>query len=235
MKEILLLLKCLLTGLVNLEKNQIFHSDLKLENIIYSGKDKSYKFIDFGMSKLLPAGVKEFEISNVFVGGTKSYFSPEIENYFAVNNISKSEEKKPSKVFNTFSPYKYDLWSLGKISERLGGNKIPLILAKMLKIEWRERPSAQDMLEIVKKEISKLGATHLKIDEEMFLERIEDKKLEIHGMEILSGYERAERPAECLKMAKKFQEKYLKKFGHVITKDYADILVKLGKKKILMI
>jgi len=65
-----------------LEKNKVFHSDIKPQNIVY--KDGEIKIIDFGISRELKEKTLLYQIITSFgtkyIGGTYQYLPPEILN-----------------------------------------------------------------------------------------------------------------------------------------------------------
>ncbi|KAL4496340.1 hypothetical protein ABPG73_007790, partial [Tetrahymena malaccensis] len=76
-----------------LQQNNLMHSDVKPENILYDSQDKSFHLCDFGESKSFKEGTKTYEIK----GFTRKYAAP--------------ESLKEGSSFNV----KYDIYSLGII------------------------------------------------------------------------------------------------------------------------
>ena len=77
-EEVILFLKDITPGFKKLKKMGIYHSDIKLENIVYSKEEKKFKITEFGISNIIDTSQNGLvKISSVVKGGTRAYFSPE--------------------------------------------------------------------------------------------------------------------------------------------------------------
>ena len=86
----------ILLGIIELQEHNIFHLDLKLENIIISGNNK-IKIIDFGLSEISERSNKGGKyVTLEALCGTLGYFSPEM-------------------LLSLSATDKTDLWNLGII------------------------------------------------------------------------------------------------------------------------
>lgn len=108
----------LLAGVKFLHENQVFHRDLKIENILVTSK-KILKIIDFGLA------VTSNELTNLMCG-TPAYFSPQV--------MSRQ----------LYTPKAVDIWCLGIILFRLlfqqspFGGRLDLILEDKLTPEVKQ-------------------------------------------------------------------------------------------------
>jgi|SRR3990167_9818826 len=94
----------LIQGLMFLHSKEIYHLDIKAENIIYNTNTKTVKYIDFGLSC-----IKQYKC---IIGGTITYCPPEIMLLRLGKNVF--EEGRQHKIIYTTIMYdKCDIYSLG--------------------------------------------------------------------------------------------------------------------------
>ena len=85
-------MKEILEGLIQMHSHQVIHRDIKTENILLSNSG-TYKFFDFGISKIHEPGVTHQHTKNVV---TRCYRPPEI--FFGERN---------------YNGQAVDMWSVG--------------------------------------------------------------------------------------------------------------------------
>lgn len=143
-----------------LQENRIYHSDIKLANIVYSESANKFLIIDFGVSNIFPidndptdvaSSPDETQMACIIRGGTNRYNSPEKAAFL---NSNDSEE--------LFNPFKCDMWALGVCVQEMCGidptkEQTPAIIDHplLLKIlnglkqtEWRNRYDALRLCKI---------------------------------------------------------------------------------------
>lgn len=167
-KEIENLLVSLLSGLLYLRTQRIFHGDLKPSNIL-SNDYKSYKIADFGSA--FDFKEKDSNICGNFFVGTPNYWPPEFRTAF-LRNDSKAEYdvfkvdcfmmafsvliaimlKKPAEIYSLLQE-KNDIF---KEVESKYGKEIKSILKKMLKLDFKRRPCVLQLLLDYNKENKKI-------------------------------------------------------------------------------
>ena len=118
------ILKDLLNGLSCLHRapTVIIHHDIKLQNILVNFENETdlnnldlikatYKIADFGLSKYHPD-----EDSQIGIGGTSSYWSPEIRKFIVDNNKYKIQSDID---INDIENQAVDIWAIGVLAYRL--------------------------------------------------------------------------------------------------------------------
>ena len=150
-----------------LQELNIYHSDTKLQNLVYSKSKRKFLLIDFGVSKLVKFKPSEprsksnlVKIEDYATGGTNEYFSPEKKSFWDWRNGEQNDE------FNEpFDPFKCDMWSLGvciekmigvknygENSEKSKGKKFLLDILKNLKEkDWQRRFNALELHKYIEK------------------------------------------------------------------------------------
>lgn len=167
-KEIENLLVSLLSGLLYLRTQRIFHGDLKPSNILSNDRE-SYKIADFGSA--FDFKEKNSYICGNFFVGTPNYWPPEFRTAF-LRNDSKAEydvfkvdcfmmafsvliavmQRKPAEIYSQLQE-KNDVF---KEVESKYGKEIKTILKKMLKLDFKRRPCVLQLLLDYKKENKKI-------------------------------------------------------------------------------
>ena len=105
-----------------LQEVNIYHSDTKLTNLVYSKSKKKFLLIDFGVSKeIRPTDSKSktilVKIEDYANAGTKTFNSPEKQSYWIWLDL-----KKNGWEFNkVYDPFKCDMGSLGFCLEKMLG------------------------------------------------------------------------------------------------------------------
>ena len=118
------ILKDVLNGLSSLHRDPtvIIHHDIKLQNILVNFENETdlnnldlvkatYKIADFGLSKYHPN-----EDSQINIGGTSSYWSPEIRKFIVDNNKYKIQSDID---INDIENQAVDIWAIGVLAYRL--------------------------------------------------------------------------------------------------------------------
>ena len=235
-EEALMVIKSLAKAFTALQENRIYHSDIKLANIIYSGSAKKFIIIDFGLSCIIPSSqndysessLDEIEINKVIRGGTERYYSNEKALYMK-DEISGEE---------LFNPFKCDMWSLGVCLEimcDLGYSELktknPIfnqIVTGLKEVEWIERYDAKKLCEALNDQEN----TDITVIEKRFFEILKVKNYE-KNKELMELYGNANMPSEKLKIVMHYWNRFEKENEGEIYEEnweeFDDLLWKLGK------
>lgn len=152
-----------------LQELKIYHSDTKLQNIVFSKSKNKFIIIDFGVSKILPSNkINETKVEDFAKAGTPGYYSPEKESYFnwAKEQELKEDSNDPYETYpKNFNPYKCDMWSLGVCLEKMIGQKnnkdnfkilvgnefLKHIIEKLKEKDWMKRFDAFELYNYIEK------------------------------------------------------------------------------------
>jgi serine/threonine protein kinase len=233
-EEIIGFLKQIIPAYQELKKLDIYHSDTKLENIIYSKEKKGFIIIDFGVANIVRGDLSDgVKLSDFVRGGTKGYNSPEKKIYF-------DKEDKIEEVEDCFDPFKCDMWALGVCIKKMAGNidinsskgiLIEKIKYKLMETNWRVRYDVDDLAKLIHKE--NIVEINFEISEKKFLEKLEEERRK-NFSDMIDLFQKAYMPVEELKMAKLEKEDLEKRLGKLNdenSKEYELNLKHLGKKK----
>ena len=225
-----------------LQLNRIYHSDIKLENIVFSESTNKFLIIDFGVSNIVPEPKEnhsnfklypadEIELSSFIKGGTLAYFSP---------------EKKASDDYglfenDVFNPYKCDMWSLGVCLLKMCGLhpgqlgpffKHPLlneIVYGLTHHEWKSRFDAVRLAELIEK--AQIPFSDPEKVERSYLKILRENSLDAN-YELFEQYQTANMPHKTLELAERLIAVFEKKYDGRVDKDnrneYDELLLKLG-------
>ena len=119
-EKIINLLKGLASNLDLLHDDDIVHRDIKAENIMFSKTDKTFKFIDFGLSCF--TNISSQYSCGIMLKGTIRYISPELWGIYY---------KKDKEIdFDTLTEIykKSDVWALGLVFHFLLFGNFPIEL-----------------------------------------------------------------------------------------------------------
>jgi serine/threonine protein kinase len=223
-----------------IQKHRIYHSDTKLDNIVYSDSLNKFIIIDFGVSNIINSSTEsnsspdEVEICYTVRGGTAGYDSPEKSKYLA--NPNENSEM-------IFNPFKCDMWALGVCLEMMCCGSDPDIkidhplfqrIRKGLKeIDWKNRFDATMLCD----ELQELENTLIKDDLDMG--KIENEFLVIlkkrtwdQKPELIQSYFNANMPQERLQIALYQMEAVERKHKGIVTElnwvEHDVVLMQLG-------
>ena len=213
-EEVIAFLKHILPAYEILRKCKIYHSDTKLDNIVYSHEKKGYFLIDFGIANVIS---EEFVSNGVcmseFVrGGTDGYLSPEKE-FFSKQDDYIEEEQ------DIFDPYKCDLWSLGKClihmaspidEKKKGALFLKNLIEQMTLEDWRLRLDVFKIREIL--ESYMLPDCDFLLLEQTYTKKLK-KKRQVNYMETINTLINAGFDKEALALAYKQRRKIEKRVG----------------------
>ena len=181
--EALRIIKTLLQGMKVLQEARVYHSDIKLANIVVNSEKNTYQLVDFGLSSALPQYSHSVSMKALADGGTSNFVSHEKENYWNSLKKERNMTEKPP----LFNPFKCDIYSLGVcFCMMIGGkknasDKFLLILEKMLEKNWEQRPDAVSLDEYITLELPNIKSVEeLSIRE---LKLIRDIKLQAEEQE----------------------------------------------------
>jgi serine/threonine protein kinase len=206
-------LKQIVPAYQELRRLNIYHSDTKLDNIIYSQEKKGFIIIDFGVANVIRGNVsKGVEISSYVRGGTPGFNSPEKQFYLDNQGNIKEEQ-------DCFDPFKCDMWALGVCIEKMAGtiqmsttgaSFLKDLIVKLKEPNWKERFDVEDLAALLKTQ--KTEEIKFEMLEKIFLEKLEDERRS-NFSEMIDLFQNAFMPVEELKMAKKEQEHLEKSLG----------------------
>ena len=242
--EALRILVCIAKAFRALQQNRIYHSDIKLANIIYSQSANKFLIIDFGVSNIVPLenelpedeqSSDEIKLAYLVRGGTKEYNSPEKAAYLLNQD---SDE--------LFNPFKCDMWALGVCLEQMLGfsdvrsPKIehPLllkILDGLKKFEWRNRYDAESLSKDLIDFEWNLSPNLLDLAdiENEFLQILKKKTFD-ENKKLLDLYAKANMPTERLEIASHFMTLFEKRYKGIVNAqnwtEYDDLLREKGKR-----
>ena len=149
-------------GLKEIHKKNLIHRDLKPDNLFLTG-DYKIKIGDFGLTKKLKS---ENEYAKTQTG-TLLYMAPEIVNDQKYNNKVDMwalgciiyelctlefcfENTSIKKLIDTINES-----SNKKINENIYGNKMQILINLLLNKEYKKRPDAEQILQIIQKDLIK--------------------------------------------------------------------------------
>ena len=202
-EDIMMLLLQLVNGLKLFRKKNVYHSDIKPDNIVINLEVGIYQFIDFGVGNLVSEestngdelDEKEFEIEDLSYGGTDLYKSPEKAKYESVDEDDYDKIDPDLKMFN---PFKCDMYSLGKIFQIFQKNKLienPIqfeyFINKMTDKAWKTRICVGELSNKLEKEMKGVGLYIPELDREI-AEQIKQNELKsenILGYRVSPQYE----------------------------------------------
>jgi serine/threonine protein kinase len=216
----------------DLQKHRVYHSDTKLENIVYSVNARKFIIIDFGVSNVMPQQTDEIEISYLVRGGTPGYDSPEKSLYLTDPSANCDQN---------FNPFKCDMWSLGICLEKMCCKSdatnhdvddpfLKRIIAGLKEKEWKKRLDAKQLCEILS-EYEKDHDISLGDIEKPYLEVLRQETWDRHP-DLINLYSDAQIPLQVLEMALHRKNQYQKTYGEEITSqnwsEYDLLLTHLG-------
>lgn len=169
-----LIMTHLLEGLSCIHDADVYHRDIKLENIMFTDNDR-IKYIDFGLGCLFPS----CKLDPTEPVGTDVYFSPELARFWNLENVvtgAKSfDYSDPDIVSEVLAAA--DVWALGVVFLELSigspmedplyeadqyDNYLKLlyekypkhsrvfgVIKRMLQIDFRQRPLAAEALQML--------------------------------------------------------------------------------------
>ena len=212
--EVFQLLKQLLPAYQTLRNMNIYHSDTKPENIVFSREKKGFIVIDFGVANVISEEVTKegINLSCYIRGGTDGFNSPEKQYYFDKKGVIPDDLDK-------FNPFACDMWSLGAVIEKIslpineklpGATLLKDIISKLNEKDWRKRYCVEDLISAIRKYKPKsldFFGTELR-----YVDSLEDKRRENHS-EMFKLFDEAFMPQEQLKMALKERASLEEKHG----------------------
>ena len=214
--EVFQLLEQLLPAYQALREMNIYHSDTKPENIVFSRERKGFIIIDFGVANVISEKVTNegINLSSYIRGGTEGYNSPEKQFYFDKKGVIPDDLDK-------FNPFACDMWSLGAVIEKMslpindklpGATLLKEIISKLKEKDWRGRYCVEDLISAISK--YKPQSLDFNDTELRNIDSLEDERRKNYS-EMFELFDEAFMPHEQLKMALKERASLEEKHGKI--------------------
>ena len=211
--EVFQILKQIVPAYQALRDLNIYHSDTKPDNLIFSREKKAFVIIDFGVANLISESVtrKGVNMSSYLRGGTDGFNSPEKQSYIDTIDIPDDLDK--------FNPYVCDMWSLGVVIEKMsepidekqhGARLLKEIISDLKEVNWQRRYCVEDLTSAISK--IKSDPSSFESAEIGYVDFLEEQRRKNYS-DMFELFDQAFMPQEQLKMALKERESLEEKHG----------------------
>ena len=181
--ETMYLLKKLIKPLVKLQRNNIFHGDIKPENIILKKNKRKilYMLSDFGASKELSPDKTEINVNEDVFYSTNYYAAPEIVLKYQIYNPFKSDVYSLGITMLVLMGWKKDENKMEFLKKKncFENDKAINILRKMLEEDFKQRCDFLELESILNSSFNKIEFTIPKDEIKYFYKLVDKKKNEL--------------------------------------------------------